>query len=1205
MVALTSFLYKTKSTSPNQANLMHCPFCRTPDSQVLFRNEHVFAVWDRYPVAEGHLLVITNRHISNWFEATEEEHLAIIRGLEQGRKVIADEFSINEYNIGVNVGQAAGQTIPHLHVHLIPRREGDVIDPRGGIRHVIPGKGNYLKTSPAGVDLLRDNSGEAQLVRGADDPLLPHLRGNIDRAKRVDIAVAFILKSGVALIREHLADLIRRGGQVRIVTGDYFDVTDPDALVELNDLGENMHLRVFEASDTSFHPKSYIFYNSQHQGTAFVGSSNLTLTALRGGIEWNYRVLEDQTDRGFVDVANAFEQLFNDEKVRTVDAEWIDAYRKRRRSDDSVSHQGVQIEEPEAPPQPHEVQEEALAALQATRLLDNEAGLVVLATGLGKTWLSAFDSSRPEFKKVLFVAHREEILAQAMRTFRRIRPHARLGLYNGKEKTKEADILFASVQTLSRSGHLQKFERDSFNYVIVDEFHHASAKTYQRLISYFTPRFLLGLTATPERMDGGDLLALCQENLVYRKDLIAGIKSGLLCPFKYFGVPDEVDYANIPWRSSGFDKQALTNAVATQRRANNALEQYRKNGGDRTLAFCCSQVHANFMADFFVNAGVRAVAVHAGERSAPRATALESLENGEIDIIFAVDMFNEGLDLPTIDTVLMLRPTESSIIWLQQFGRGLRVAAGKNELRVIDYIGNHRAFLLKVRSLLQPLLNDVDSDFSIANAIERIQRSDVELPPGCEITYELEAINIIKSLLRVRGSDDVIKMYYTDFRERHGSRPTAVEMFHAGYNPRALKKTHGSWLRFVRAMGDLNEAESDALVSSGQFLDTLESTQMSKSYKMVLLLAALNRDCLPGSVDIHDVTSEFQVLVKRSQKLRGDVGPAINDDTKLRALIESNPIAAWCGGKGTGGVSYFSYVNDVFSTTFSVEVTARTAFQDLLRELVEWRLAEYLARDAASDVAKSFHCRVIHASGNPILKLPDRKKVPGIPEGWNNISVAGESYAANFVKQAVNVVRESEEKDENVIGDLMRGMFGPDAGKPGTRYEVRFHEDAGELVMEPTAEHTGRGHAQLWEHYKREAIPPLFGFQFNQGHWRQGFVKVDNHVFLLVTLNKQGLNKEHQYDDRFISERQFRWQSQNSTSKKSKAGQIIRAPSAEGYTIHLCIRKDKMMHGKAAPFVYCGPVEFQSWEGEKPIAVLWTLREAVPQKLWKFFDVPQ
>ena len=236
----------------------------------------------------------------------------------------------------------------------------------------------------------------------------------------------------------------------------------------------------------------------------------------------------------------------------------------------------------DAVPEPHEIQRQALAMLNATRAAGNGAGLVVLATGLGKTWLAAFDSNSPEFRRVLFVAHRDEILGQATVTFRRIRPRASTGYYNGTEKIPDADILFASIQTLGRQQHLSQFDPKSFDYIVVDEFHHAAARTYRRLIEHFTPKFLLGLTATPERTDGGNLLSLCGENLVYRRDLVDGIRAGLLSPFQYFGVPDDVDYSNIPWRSTRFDETALTEAVSTQKRAANALEQYRKRGGKRT-----------------------------------------------------------------------------------------------------------------------------------------------------------------------------------------------------------------------------------------------------------------------------------------------------------------------------------------------------------------------------------------------------------------------------------------------------------------------------------------------------------------------------------------------------------------------------------------------------------------------------------------------
>ena len=467
--------------------------------------------------------------------------------------------------MGVNIGTAAGQTIPHLHVHLISRFVGDVPDPTGGVRFVIPNRANYLKSRPSGIDLLQGPPSQSLLVRGANDPLLPHVRACLDQAASADFAVAFVLKSGVAFVREHLRELLNKGGRVRVVTGDYLNATDPDALIDLMDLGGNLQLRVFEAGDTSFHPKAYIFYDLDGQGTAFVGSSNLTWPALQGGVEWNYRVLRADADRGFAEVAAACEDLFVHPKTRSVDLDWIDAYRERR---GPVSPQRVVevIEEsPEPPPTPHFIQHEALAALKAKREAGNEAGLVVLATGLGKTWLAVFDSASEDFRRVLFVAHREEILAQAMQTFRCIRPRARLGLYTGKEKSPDANVLFASIQTLGRMHHLGQFAREQFDYIVVDEFHHAAARTYRRLIEYFTPRFLLGLTATPERMDGGDLLALCQENLVYRRDLVAGIEAGLLCPFRYFGVPDDVDYSNIPWRSNRFDEEELTKAVATTR----------------------------------------------------------------------------------------------------------------------------------------------------------------------------------------------------------------------------------------------------------------------------------------------------------------------------------------------------------------------------------------------------------------------------------------------------------------------------------------------------------------------------------------------------------------------------------------------------------------------------------------------------------------
>ena len=346
------------------------------------------------------------------------------------------------------------------------------------------------------------------------------------------------------------------------------------------------------------------------------------------------------------------------------------------------------IDIPEEPPKPRPIQEEALRALAQTRSDGFRAGMVTMATGLGKTWLAAFDAARPEVTRVLFVAHREEILKQSRDVFRRVIPDASLGLYYGGEKRPDAEIVFASVQTLSRN--LDRFAPDAFDYVFVDEFHHAAAASYRKVLDHFTPDFLVGLTATPDRMDGADLLALCADNLVFECDLIEGIRRDELVPFHYWGVPDPVDFEPIPWRNGKFDPAALEAAVETQERAQSAFDEWQSRRGTRTLAFCVSTHHSDFMSDFFRARGIRCASVHSGQTSAPRHESIDALRAGDLEVIFAVDLFNEGLDVPDIDTVLMLRPTESPIVFLQQFGRGLRTQEGEGALTVIDFIGNHR-----------------------------------------------------------------------------------------------------------------------------------------------------------------------------------------------------------------------------------------------------------------------------------------------------------------------------------------------------------------------------------------------------------------------------------------------------------------------------------------------------------------------------------
>jgi superfamily II DNA or RNA helicase len=994
---------------------------------------------------------------------------------------------------------------------------------------------------------------------------------------------------------DHLKDVLDRheSARIRIVTGDYLGVTEPDALVNLLDLPQGASIRIFESGGQSFHPKAYVIHQMDGHGVALVGSSNLSKTALSDGVEWNYRVLTDRDGAGFRDVVDAFEALWQHPKTRPLDRAWIDSYRRRRKPP-LPTQTGVPGEPPPPPPIPHLIQQEALRALTATRAQGHTAGLIVLATGLGKTWLSAFDTAAMGANRVLFVAHREEILNQALETFRRIRPTALLGKYTGTERLPDADVLFASIQTLGRQAHLDRFARDAFDYIVVDEFHHAAARTYRRLIEHFTPRFLLGLTATPERTDGGDLLSLCGENLVYECTLVDGIAQGLLCPFRYFGVPDDVDYTNIPWRSSRFDEEALTTAVATDRRARNAYEQFLKHRGTRAIGFCVSQRHADFMADWFRRQSIQAVAVHAGPSSAPRAQALEELAAGRLEIIFAVDIFNEGVDLPQVDTILMLRPTESRILWLQQFGRGLRYQPGKT-LTVVDYIGNHRSFLLKPRALLD--LGPEDG--LLRAALRALADGSLELPPGCSVTYELQAREIIESLLRPPRREEALENYYAAFVEATGSRPTASEALHDGYDPRAVRQGYGSWLGFVRSMEGLSATENAAWEAYRGFFEALEQTEMARSYKMLLLLAMLSRGQIPGQLTIGEIVVAFTETARRYAALQPELAEASNSPA-MQQLLERNPIAAWVGGRGTGGVAYFTYRDGTFATALEVAPAHREAVSELVREIAEWRLAQYVRRLGVGGAAGAFECKVSHAGGRPIIFLPDRERLPTVPHGWQPVTAEGQLYRASFQKVAVNLLL-SDDAESNQLPTVLRGWFGEDAGLPGTQHRVVFEPSGSGWTLRPASPTQVSGANSrpiLWSSYRRDQIPGLFGLPYQERLWQSGIISKPGHVFLLVTLEKEDLPAEHRYQDRFLNASELQWQSQNRMARDQNGALRLANHRQSGLQIHLFVRRAKRDDAGAAPFIYCGELQFQRWEGDKPITVCWRLELPVPERLW-------
>lgn len=405
-------------------------------------------------------------------------------------------------------------------------------------------------------------------------------------------------------------------------------------------------------------------------------------------------------------------------------------------------------------------------------------------------------------------------------------------------------------------------------------------------------------------------------------------------------------------------------------------------------------------------------------------------------------------------------------------------------------------------------------------------------------------------------------------------------------------------------MGDLDARQQQAIGAAGGFIDALETTPMTRSFKMLTLLAMLNQDALPGGMGIDQLTQEFQRIARRRQPLRQDVGDSLDHLDRLRSLLERNPIAALCGGKGTGNKPYFTFDNATLQTAFDVPGECREEFQNLVRELVDWRLAEYLDRDGAADGDERHVCRVLHAGGRPILKLPDRRRASGLPVGRVEVLVNDRPMQVKFAQEFINVIHAAPDSGPNLLGQILREWFGADAGRPGTGFQVALERTAESWRLEPVVPATSSAGAIPWRHYMREDIPPQFDLAFNPAVWNQGFVAVDGHLFLLVTLEKSGLNKDHRYEDRFLSPELFHWQSQNRTTQEGKHGQLIRNHHERGVTVHLFVRKRKVLDGKGAPFVYCGRVDFQSWQGERPISVEWRLREPVPEAVYQTLDVP-
>ena len=722
-----------------------------------------------------------------------------------------------------------------------------------------------LNTAEELDDINELEYGTDALTGGQDKRMYLYyqLLNSLKRADSVDIVVSFLMESGVRMLLGELDNALKRGAKIRILTGNYLGITQPSALYLIkHKLGEQVDLRFYNEKNRSFHPKSYMFHYKDYS-TIYIGSSNISKSALTSGIEWNYRFSSKTDSHNYEKFYNTFLDLFEHHSI-VIDDDELKRYSKnwhRPAVSKDLDRYDLQDDETTnnlALFEPRGAQIEALCALENTRAEGAGRALVQAATGVGKTYLAAFDSK--DYERVLFVAHREEILKQAAQSFKNVRNSDDYGFFDGESKCTDKSMIFASVATLGRSEYLNNkyFASDYFNYIVIDEFHHAVNDQYQRIVNYFKPQFLLGLTATPERMDGKNIYEICDYNVPYEISLKEAINKGMLVPFHYYGIFDDTDYSKLHIVRGRYDEKELNETyIGNVHRYELIYKYYCKYGSRQALGFCCSKEHAREMAREFSSRGIPSVAVFSdasGEYTEKRNVAIQKLKNGEIRAIFSVDMFNEGVDITSVDMVMFLRPTESPIVFLQQLGRGLRKCRGKEFLTVLDFIGNYEK-AGRVRFLLEGKSDMYREGCHLSDTLR--------FPDDCMVDFDLKLIDLFAEMDRkhLKLKDQVINEYFR-VKDLLGKRPTRLDLFtYMDNNIYETAITHSKdnpfkrYLEFLNDLGELSQIEVEFYKGIGrEFISLLENTNMSKVYKMPVLMAFYNNS------DVLMEVSEKQLL---------------------------------------------------------------------------------------------------------------------------------------------------------------------------------------------------------------------------------------------------------------------------------------------------------------------------------------------------------
>ena len=657
-----------------------------------------------------------------------------------------------------------------------------------------------LRTSFIDKNYLSPEEYHARLL--CNDPeqnekIISHLLRSLQNCDEFYFSVAFITMNGLIMLLKVLRELKKRGIRGKILTTDYLNFNDPAALRKLLTL-DNVEVKVFDSGD--FHTKCYIFKNADMYNI-IVGSSNLTAGALTTNTEWNLKISSLREGDIASSALSEFKKNWNNASELT--PEWITEYEERFKKIQSIRAQrNKTIEKTSGSASilaPNKMQSAALDRLAELRIKNISKALIISATGTGKTYLSAFDARAFNAKRLLFIVHREQIAKSALESFKRVFGDSRTyGVLTGGQRDLGADFIFATIQTLSREDCYRGIDPELFDYIIVDEAHRASAQSYRIVFDYFKPKFLLGMTATPERSDGASTYELFDHNIAYEIRLQDALASDMLCPFHYFGIAElAIDGVEI-------DDNASFNYLTSDERVRNVIEyaKYYGYSGDRVkgLIFVSRTKEAIELSRKFNELGFRTIALVGVNNHQERQDAIRRLEtdindNNALDYIFTIDIFNEGVDIPKVNQIIMLRPTQSAVIFVQQLGRGLRKAANKDYVVVLDFIGNYN------NNFMIPIALSGDKTLN-KDTLRKAVIAGSPTIPGCStISFdEVAEKRIFESLNKTNFSAlKILRAEYLQLKEKIGHIPTMMDFYRLGsIDPNIIIKSSNSYYEFLQ-----------------------------------------------------------------------------------------------------------------------------------------------------------------------------------------------------------------------------------------------------------------------------------------------------------------------------------------------------------------------------------------------------------------------